>query len=115
DYVIDPGVLDPALPQSPDPAFFLHSLRSPDPASNARPGQPTSGLYTAPSTLPGGLLLVSFGAAADAGAFGGDYDVFVMNPVTGTKTKLLGEAGAADVDAVGIYARAVRPVFVSTL
>jgi hypothetical protein len=30
------------------------------------------------------------------------------------KTKLLGEAGVADVDAVGVYARFVRPVFKST-
>lgn len=115
DYLIDPGVIDPAQPQAPDPAFFLHSLRSPDPASNARPGQPSSGLYTSPSTLPGGVLLVSFGAAADAAAFTGDYDVWVMNPITGARTKLLGDAGAAEVDAVGVYARLVRPVFQSTL
>ena len=115
EYVIDPGVIDPATPQSLDPAFFLHSLRSPDSASNARPGQPTSGLYTAPSPLPGALLLVSFGAAADAAAFGGDYDVYVMSPTTGVKTRLLGEVGVADVDAVGVYARALRPVFQSTL
>ena len=115
DYPIDPGVLDPAALQSIDPAFFLHSLHSPDPSSSAFPGQPTSGLYTSPSTLPGALLLVSFGAASDPAAFGGDYDVYVMNPVTGAKTQLLGAAGAADVDAVGVYARLLRPVFRSTL
>jgi hypothetical protein len=115
DYTIDPGVIDGAQPQSPDPAFFLHSLRAPDPASNARPGQPTSGVYTSPATLPDSVMLVSFGAAADAAAFGGDYDVYVMNPATGAKTKLLGEAGAADIDAVGVYGRLVRPVFRSTL
>jgi hypothetical protein len=115
DYPIDPGVIDPAAPQSLDPAFFLHSLRLPDAASNARSGQPTSGLYTSPSTLPGALVLVSFGEAADPAAFGGDYDVYVMSPVSGAKTKLLGEAGAADVDAVGVYARLERPVFHSTL
>lgn len=115
DYTIDPGVIDSAQPQFPDPAFFLHSLRTPDAASSARPGQPTSGLYTSPAALPDDLMLVSFGAAADAAAFGGDYDVYVMNPTTGAKTKLLGEAGAADVDAVGVYGRLVRPVFRSTL
>jgi hypothetical protein len=114
DYPIDPGVIDSTQPQFPDPAFFLHSLRLPDGASNARPGQPTSGLYTSPAALPGALILVSFGEAADAAAFGGDYDVYVMSPTTGAKTKLLGEAGAADVDAVGVYARFVRPVFKST-
>ena len=115
DYPVDPGVIDPAQLQSPDPQFFLHSLRSPDPASSAFPGQPTSGLYTSPAPLPGGQLLVSFGAAADPAAFNGDYDVYVMTSTTGAKTKLLGEAGVADVDAVGVYARLLRPVFVSTV
>ena len=115
EYPIDPGVIDSTQLQFPDPAFFLRSLRAPDLASNARPGQPTSGLYTSPSALPGALLLVSFGEATDAAAFGGDYDVYVMSPTTGVKTRLLGEAGAADVDAVGVYARALRPVFQSTL
>ena len=114
DYPIDPGILDPAQPQSLDPAFFLHSLRLPDGASNAKPGQPTSGLYTSPAALPGALILVSFGEAADAAAFGGDYDVYVMSPTTGVKTRLLGEAGVADVDAVAVYQRLVRPVFKST-
>lgn len=115
DYPVDPGAIDPAAPQFPDPAFFLRGIRLPDPASNAHPGQPTSGLYTSISTLPEGLMLVSFGEAADPAAFGGDYDVYVMSSVTGAKTKLLGEAGAADVDAIGIYARPLRPVFQSPL
>ncbi len=108
DYPIDPGVIDPNQLQSPDPQFFLHSLRSPDPTSNAVPGQPTSGLYASPSALPGAQLLISFGAAADAGAFNGDYDVYVMTPTTGVKTKLLGEPGFADVDGGGRL-RAPRP------
>jgi hypothetical protein len=102
DYPIDPGVIDSTQPQFPDPAFFLHSLRTVDPMA--------AGIYTSPSTLPNGVLLVSFG---DPGS--GDYDVYVMNPTTGAKTKLLGEGGAADVDAVGVYARFVRPLFRSTL
>ncbi len=115
DFPIDPGVLDPAAPNTPDPAFFLHSLRLPDPAANARPGQPTSGLYVSPAPLPNGLVMVSFGAATDVASFDGNYDVFVMSPTSGAKTKLVGEAGAADVDAVGVYARFPRPVFRSTL
>ena len=113
DYPVDPGVLDPAQLQSPDPQFFLRSLRSPDPSSNAFPGQPTTGLYTSPAPLPDGQLLVSFGAASDPATFNGDYDIYVMTSTTGAKTKLLGEAGVADVDAVGVFARFLRPVFVS--
>ena len=50
-------------------------------------------LHVARRRCPGALMLVSFGEAADAAAFGGDYDVYVMSPTTGAKTKLLGEAG----------------------
>jgi hypothetical protein len=115
DYPIDPGVIDPSTPQSPDPAFFLHSLHFPDPTGSARPGTPTTGLYTSPSPLPDALVLVSFGATADPTAFGGDYDVYVMNTVTGAKTKLLGDPGFAEVDAIGVYAKLQRAVFHSTL
>ncbi len=109
DYPIDPGVLDPAQPQTPDPAFFLHSLRFPDRASSARPGQPTSGHYTSPSALPSTQLLVSFESG------GGDYDVYVMDTNTGAKTKVLGDASGAEVEAVAVYARLPRPIFQSRL
>jgi hypothetical protein len=115
DYPVDPGVLDGAQPQAPDPAFFLRSLRFPDAAANARPGQPTSGLYASPAALPSTSLLVSFGEARDPASFGGDYDVYVMDPTTGAKTKLFGDAGSAEVDAVAVYGRLTRPIFRSTL
>lgn len=115
DYPIDPGVLDPTQPQFPDPAFFLRSLRFPDRAANARPGMPTSGLYTSPAALPSTELLVSFGAASDPAAFDGDYDVYVMDTITGAKTKLFGDAGTAEVEAVPVYARMPRPIFHSRL
>ena len=101
DYPVDPGVIDSTQPQFPDPAFFLHSLRLPD-------GAPGAGLYTSPSALPGGQVLVSYGND-------GDYDVYAVSPVTGARAKLLGDAGSAEVDAVAVYARAVRTVFRSTL
>jgi len=115
DYVIDSTILDPASIQSPDPKFFLHSLHFPDPSSSGRPNTKTSGLYTSPSPLPNGSLLVSFGEASDVSAFGGDYDLYVMNAETGAKTKLLGEPGVAEVEAVGIYGRSSHGVFRSTL
>ena len=114
DYPIDPGVIDPKAPSSPEPEFFLHALRFPDGGANGHPGKPTDGVYTSPSPLPSGRILVSFGAASDAGSFGGDYDVYVMDPVTGEKTKLLGEAGAAEVSAVAVYGRASRGIFQSS-
>lgn len=115
DYPVDPGVIDPSQPQAPDPAFFLRSLKLPDGATNARPGQPTNGLYASPAALPSTQLLVSFGAATDAASFDGDYDVYVLDPATGAKTKLFGEAGSAEVDAVAVLQRLTRPIFRSTL
>jgi hypothetical protein len=115
DYVVDPTVLDPAQGSSPELAFFLHSLRFPDPSSSGHAGAPTTGLYATPSPIPGGKLLVSFGAASDAGTFDGDYDLFLLDPLTGQKVKLLGDAGSAEIEAVGIYARNSRGVFRSAL
>ena len=60
--------------------------------------------YTSPSPLPDGKMLVSFGSGAPA-SFGGDYDVYVLDPTTGAKTKLLGGAGTAEIEAVAVYPR----------
>jgi hypothetical protein len=100
DYLIDPSVLDAGAPQSPESNFFLHSLSTPA----------TDGSYTSPSPLPDGNVLVSFGTGAPD-SFGGDYDVYVMNPVTSQKTKLLGAAGTAEVDAVAVYERVGKGIF----
>ncbi|HZU83622.1 MAG TPA: hypothetical protein VE987_11925, partial [Polyangiaceae bacterium] len=100
DYPVDPSVVDPASPASPEASFFLHSLRV-----VARDGS-----YTSPSPLPDGQVLVSFGAGAPA-SFGGDYDLYVLDPVTGAKTKLLGDPGTAEVDAVGVFQRVDKGVF----
>jgi hypothetical protein len=114
DYLIDPSVLDPASASSPEAAFFLHSLRPPDLSVSGHIGQPTTGAYASPAPLPGGKLLVSFGAAGDLASFGGDYDLYVMDPVSGAKTKLLGDPGTAEVEAAAVYARAAKGLFAST-
>jgi hypothetical protein len=103
DYPIDPTVVDPSAPSSPEPNFFLHSLRV----------VATDGSYTSPSALPDGKVLVSFGAG-DPATFGGDYDLYVLDPVTGNKTKLLGGTGTAEVEAVAVYPRVAKGVFAST-
>jgi hypothetical protein len=108
DYPADPRVSDPASPASPDPAFFLHSLRMLDSSATGRATGVTRGFYAAPSPLPDGRILVSWGAASTAGAFGGDYDVYVVDSSSGTRTKLLGTVGKADVEAVATYGRPTR-------
>ena len=115
DYPVDSTVIDPNAPSSPEPTFFLHSLRFPDASVSGHATAPSTGVYASPAPLPNGRMLVSFGAANTAGSFAGDYDVYVLDPATGQKTKLFGDAGKAEVEAVAVYARAPRGVFASTL
>jgi hypothetical protein len=103
DYLIDPTVVPPSGPLYPEQDFFLHSLQV----------LPADGSYTSPSPLPDGQLLVSYGAGAPE-SFGGDYDIYVVDAASGTKTKLAGTAGTAETDAVAIYPRAPEGIFVST-
>jgi hypothetical protein len=103
DYPIDPAVLQPDAGSSPNPNFFLHSLTTPL----------TDGSYSSPSALPDGNVLVSFGTG-DPASFGGDYDVYVLDPITAKKTKLLGSAGTAEVEAVAIYEKVAKGIFTST-
>ncbi len=111
DYPVDPSVLDATSPTAPEPAFFLHSLRVPDPTATGRLSGTTSGLYASPSPLPDDRILVSFGEASTGAAFDGDYDVYVLDPATGARTPLFGQPGAAEVDAVAVYARTPRGVY----
>lgn len=122
DYPIDPTVIQPSSPSAPEAAFFLHSLRIPPLLTGASgtPGQ-TGPIYTTPSALPGGALLVSRSTApADPGTFDGMYDLYVVDPETGNETLLIAGNGEQIVEAVGVYPRFVRPaplppVFVSSL
>lgn len=102
DYVVDPTVIDPTSSSAPEPDFFLHSLSPPF----------TDGSYTSPSPLPDGTILVSFGSG-QPGSFGGDYDLYVLDPVTGQKTMIAGASGSEEVEAVAVYPRVPKGIFVS--
>jgi hypothetical protein len=104
DYLVDPTVIDPGSPTALEPDFFLHSLQI----------VASDGSYTSPSPLPDGRMLVSFGTGAPA-SFGGDYDVYVLDPASGAKTMLLGSPGTAEVEAVAVYPRVPKGIFVSAL
>ncbi len=103
DYLVDPTVIKSGSPSAPESTFFKHSLRV---VAN-------DGSYTSPSPLPDGKMLVSYGSGAPA-SFGGDYDVYVLDPTSGAKTKLLGSAGSAELEAVGVYPRTDKGIFAST-
>jgi hypothetical protein len=103
DYLVDPSVINPNAGSAVEPDFFLHSLTI----------VASDGSYTSPAALPDGQVLVSFGSGAPS-SFGGDYDVYVLDPITGAKTKLLGAAGTAETEAVAVYPRAAKGIFVPT-
>jgi hypothetical protein len=101
DYLVDPTVITAGSPSSLETDFFLHSLTI----------VASDGSYTSPSALPDGQILVSFGTGAPS-TFGGDYDVYVLDPITGAKTMLLGAAGTAETEAVAVFPRAAKGIFV---
>lgn len=101
DYLVDPTVLKPGSASSVESDFFLHSLTV----------LASDGSYTSPAPLPDGQILVSFGSGAPD-SFGGDYDLYVFDPATGTKTRLLGTAGTEEIEAAAVYARAPKGIFV---
>ena len=103
DYLVDPTVIKAGSASSVEGDFFQHSLTV----------LASDGSYTSPSALPDGQILVSFGAGLPD-SFGGDYDVYVMDPATGTKAKLLGAAGTAETEAVAVFPRVDKGIFVGT-
>jgi hypothetical protein len=103
DYLVDSSVINPTAPSALESDFFLHSLTI----------VASDGSYTSPSALPDGQVLVSYGTGAPS-SFGGDYDVYVLDPVTGNKTKLLGNAGTAETEAVAVFPRVNKGIFVAT-
>jgi hypothetical protein len=110
DYPIDPTVLNPNSLSAPErPTFFLDSLRIPPTLGGSGTPGTVGNLYTTPSALPGGMLLVSKStAAADPATFDGLYDLYVLDPETGNSTLLVQGGGEQVVEAVGVYPRFVR-------
>ena len=95
-----------------DPAdrVYLHSVRMPTPGAFGG----MTGAFRSPAALPTGRVL----ASCDLGAMsltGGpfDFDLCELDPATGATRVVAGDAGVADVEAVAVYARPNRGVFVS--
>jgi hypothetical protein len=108
DYPIDPSVLNENSPSAIEPAFFNHSLTLPDPSASGTLGT-VGNIYTSPSPLPGGKMLVSRSSAkADPQSFNGQYDLVVFDPETAAATTLVQGNGGEIIDAVAVYARNVR-------
>ncbi len=87
--------------QDRDDKGFLKSVTIVDPAATGRVGAPTQGGYRTPFGLPDGTIMVSYAAYNGdlATATSLDWDIVSIDPITGTRTTLIGGAGA-QTDAV---------------
>lgn len=73
---------DPDARNWQNPLFFQRSIRILD--GVGRPGE-GGRVYRNPSRLPNGNVLVSMANVPDVGNFNGNFDVFVVDPVTGQR------------------------------
>lgn len=112
DYLEDPDAYDYSKTK-----FFQRSLTVLDKAATGRVGQPTQGAYRNPSVLPNSDILVSYAAnVVDTGNFSGNFDVAVVDSITGQRTSLagLGDPSADEIWAVAVFGRVNKKVFRST-
>jgi hypothetical protein len=110
-YPLDPTAIDKL-----SPVFFQHMVSFPDPS--ATPGPGTQGAYRSPSALPNAQLLVSYAAnVVDLTSFSGNFDVVVLDPISGQRTPLpgLSEPAFDELWPVAIYGKANHGVFETTL
>ena len=109
DYVSDPGAIG-----WPAPNFYVHSLHFPDGAASGHQGAGNTGAYRSPAPLPNGNLLVSYAAnAMDLKSFTGNFDIYVMDEITGQRTQVTNDPANDELFAVAVYQRMNRNVFKS--
>ena len=86
--------------------FYLRAMHRP--VSDATSGG--RGVFRSPAALPSRFILASCDLDAtslDAGPF--DFDLCLLDPSRGTATVLVGDAGRAEIEAVGVFPRYVLP------
>ena len=87
DYVQQPSAIT-----WPNPAFYQHSVRIPDPDATGKLGA-TQGAYRSPALLPSQNLLVSYAANVVAlDNFDGNFDIIEFDPATGEHRPLITDA-----------------------
>ena len=109
DYLQDPSAIS-----WPNPVFYQRAVRIIDPAATGKLAG-TQGAYRNPSPLPNGRLLVSYAVNAQAlDNFSGNFDVQVVDPVSGMRTQLT-NGPQDELWPVAVYARQHHGVFRSRL
>jgi hypothetical protein len=109
DYLADPAAID-----WPNPTFFQHSVHILFPEATGKLAG-TQGAFRNPSPLPNGKLLVSYAAnVQDLGAFDGNFDIFVVDPVQNSLEPLISDPDDL-LWPVAVYARQNHGVFASRI
>lgn len=108
DYLQDPKAKD-----WPDPKFFQHSVRILDGVGS--PGE-SGTVYRSPAPLPNGQILVaSADNVSDVGQFSGNFDLYVVDPITGVRSGPVVSGPDDEIWPVAVYGRYDRGVFKSKL
>lgn len=103
---------DQATPRPEGDRAYIRSQRFPHPGAFGG----GRGVFRSPSPLPSGRLLVSCDrSATDLTSGGYDFDLCELDPDSGVLRDIGGTPGRADIEAVAIFARAPREVFVSRI
>ena len=92
--------------RDPGDRLYLHSLRRP---LGSVVG--AMGMFRSPAALPGRFILVSCALSARSPADAPfDFDLCELDPATGATRVVGGEAGRAEIEAVGVYAHYRLPI-----
>jgi len=107
DYTVDANAMT-----WPEPKFFLHSLGIVDPRATGHVGAGNVGAYRSPAPLPNGQLIVSYAAnATDLSSFTGNFDLYIVDPLSGARTQVTNDAASDELFPVAVYERMNRGVF----
>ena len=111
DYLQDPNAMG-----WPNPSFYQHSLRIVDGAVSGKPGEPTTGAYRNPASLPNRQLLVSYAPnVVDVGNFAGRFEIVAVDTATGQRSPLISDPSDDLLWPVAVYARQNHGIFTSRL
>lgn len=103
---------DPKAATWPNPDFYQHSVRVLDGVGT--PGQ-GGAVYRNPTPLPDGKILVAAADVGDVGQFSGNFDLYVVDPVTGERSAAVVSGPDDEIWPVAVYGRYDRGVFKSKL
>jgi hypothetical protein len=96
----------------PNPEFYQHAVRIIDGVGT--PGQGGT-VYRNPTPLPNGKILVAAADVGDVASFSGNFDLYVVDPVTGERSAAVVAGPDDEIWPVAVYGRHDRGVFKSKL